>query len=462
MRGIKKIFILFICIFGYIATVKAAPSYSLNVSQNTIENGKSVTASITVRNTGSWHIKIISSGNTYGCSNEWSGENSNGENGSKTFSTTCKASSLGKIAFTISGDITDTSYNTVYLSGTKTVNVVEPRPLSTINSLKSLSVDDYSISPEFSSDVLEYSVEVPANKNTIKINAIKTDSKSTIDGTGEKEVEEGSNRFEIVVTAENGDKRTYILVVNVKDTNPINVVINNSNYTIVKNTKNINIPDGFSEEKITIDGTEITAFKNNNIDIIIVPLKDEKGNIKFFKYENGQYKPYITVETNNINLYLIEKDNVPYNGFNKTNITINNNDLVAFKYKNLSNYYLVYGMDLSTGKEGYYLYDKNNNTFQLFDEELFNSLVNENTMYLYMFIGSLGVILICIIVILLLLKKKNKANVVLDKKEIKEKNKKQKKEEIKEETKEIKMSDNKKLDLLFEDIEEPKETKKKK
>ena len=112
-------------------------------------------------------------------------------------------------------------------------------------------------------------------------------------------------------------------------------------------------------------------------------------------------------------------------------------------------------MDLSTGKEGYYLYDKNNNTFQLFDEELFVSLAKDNDLFLYMFIGSLAVILVCIVIILVMLKKKNKGT---------KDTKKEDKKDIKriEDKSEKDLSESRKLDLLFEDIDEPKKSKKRK
>ncbi len=406
MKKLKYLLFSVICMGCFSLIVSAAPSYSFNVSSASIENGKSVTASVTIRNAGSWHIKIISSGNTYGCSNEWSGENENGENGTKTFSTTCKASSLGTIAFTLSGDITDTSYSTINLSGSKSVNVREPAPASTINTLKKIEVEGYELTPEFSDDIFEYSVEVPSTVDKVKINTTKKDSKSSVEGDGEKEVVEGSNKFEIIVTAESGAKQTYVVIVNVKDNNPINVSVNGINYTIVKNSKNLEIPEGYVEEKITIDGVEVPAFKNELNNITLIALKDESGNTYFFKYNDGKYTKYISLQSN-LNIFPQDIDSIPYKGFTKTTINIDGNEIVAFKYKDLNKYYIIYGMDLNTGNSTYYLYDVNNKTFQVFDEELFNELSNDS-FYLYMLIGAGVLLLICIILVIWLGISKNK------------------------------------------------------
>ena len=325
-----------------------------------------------------------------------------------TFSTTCKASSLGTIAFTLSGDITSSDGSNIGVSGSKSVSVREPAPASTINTLKKIEVEGYELTPAFSDDVFEYSVEVQSTINTVKINTTKKDAKSHVDGDGEKEVVEGSNKFEIVVTAESGAKQTYVVVVNVKDNNPINVKVNGKDYTLVKNSKNIEVPEGFTEDKITIDGVEVPAFKNELINILLVALKDENGNLYLFKYDNGNYVKYLSIQSTNLIVYPQDIDTIPFKGFTKTTINIDNEEITAFKYKDLDKYFIIYGMDLSTGETNYYLYDFNNKTFQVFDEELFNLLTKEDNFYLYMLIGAGVLIVLCIIIIIILARSKSK------------------------------------------------------
>ncbi|MBR1416204.1 MAG: cadherin-like beta sandwich domain-containing protein [Bacilli bacterium] len=380
-------------------SVKAAPSYSFNVSSSSIENGRSVSASVTIRNAAAWDIKITSSGNTYGCDEAWSDVTSNGNDTTKTYTTTCKSNSIGTIAFVLSGNITSSDEQKIYLSGSKRVSVVEPRKAATNNALKALSVDNYELSPTFDSEVLEYSVEVPNEVNTIVINATKQESHASIEGIGEKEVIEGTNKFEIKVTAENGDARVYNLLVNVKDNNPIIVL---DNLTVVKNSKNIIIPDNFKEDKITINDIEVPAFINENLNIILVALKDANGNTNFYRYENNTYIKYIELNSKNLSIYPLEIEEIPYKKFNKVDKNIDGNNIKAFQYKNLSNYFVIYAMDLTNGNKNYYLYDVNDKTFQIFDEELYNSLVEDNQIYLYMLIGSLFVILLSIIIMVFL------------------------------------------------------------
>ena len=275
-----------------IATINAAPSYNFKVSSGAITNGNKVTASVTVSGTASWQIKILSSGNTEGCSNKWADATGDAKNTTKTFSTTCKASSTGVISFRLEGNITDEAGNTVNLGGTKTVTVKEKAPDSKINTLSSLKVDGFSLSPQFDSDVLEYSVVVPPNTTKINISATKKDATSTVSGTGEFEVTEGDNQFKVDVKAQNGDLRTYTINVSVTDENPIKVSVDNEDYTILKTSRNLEIPSLYSETTCDINGASIPCFVNENTNITLVALKNSYGVTNFFIYENGKYTKY--------------------------------------------------------------------------------------------------------------------------------------------------------------------------
>lgn len=54
-----------------------------------------------------------------------------------------------------------------------------------------------------------YSIEVPASVSSVKVSATTVNSKATVSGTGTISLKEGSNTVNVLVTAENGDKRTY-------------------------------------------------------------------------------------------------------------------------------------------------------------------------------------------------------------------------------------------------------------
>lgn len=79
------------------------------------------------------------------------------------------------------------------------------------NILDSIRVDGYSLTPTFSKFTQEYDLVVPNNVDNIKVSASAIDSQASISGTGKKNLNVGNNKIEIVVTAKNGDRRTYTL-----------------------------------------------------------------------------------------------------------------------------------------------------------------------------------------------------------------------------------------------------------
>ena len=407
----KKNYCLYtLALFGVgIATINAAPSYNFKVSSGTITNGNKVTASVTVSGTASWQIKILSSGNTEGCSNKWADATGDAKNTTKTFSTTCKASSTGVISFRLEGNITDEAGNTVNLSGTKTVTVKEKAPDSKINTLSSLKVDGFELSPQFDSDVLEYSVVVPPNTTKINISATKKDSTSTVSGTGEFEVTEGDNQFKVDVKAQNGDLRTYTINVSVTDENPIKVSVDNEDFTILKTSRNLEIPSLYSETTCDIDGNSIPCFVNENTNITLVALKNAYGVTNFFIYENGKYSKYYELVSDNL-IVMPTNNTLNIKGYVLKEIIINDNKVKAYQYKKLDNDFFVFeGRNLEDNSIHTYLYNQKDNTYILFDNDLYNSLYKDYMFFLYVLGGSAGIIFLSLIIIMIISSKNRKA-----------------------------------------------------
>ena len=78
------------------------------------------------------------------------------------------------------------------------------------NWLKSLNVDGNSINFD-SAKTSGYSLTVSSATSSVQINATTINSKATVSGAGKVSLDGGSNTINVVVTAENGDKRTYTI-----------------------------------------------------------------------------------------------------------------------------------------------------------------------------------------------------------------------------------------------------------
>lgn len=409
----KKLLMFIFCLGFNLSVVYAAPSASISVNKSSVENGGSVSATVTVKSTAAWNIKISSSGATSGCTQKFADATSNGQNTTKYFTVTCKATSIGTINFTMTGDITDASGNNITVSGSRNVSVVKPREKSSNNYLKSLSVDGYEISPAFDKKTSEYTVSVPSTVSKINIIATKEDSYSSISGTGEKEVSEGVNTFDITVTSETGVANIYSLKVNVLDQNPIEVTVDNKKYTVVKESKNLTKPELFEEATVKIGEFDIPAFKNETTGYTLVGLKDESGNISLFIYDDGKYKSYDEYLTKRLTLvFVTPKDRI--NGFTSKTVTINEKEVSAFTDGKIT---IVYAINLEDGKEAYYKYD--GEVMQKFDVDEYNKEAKDKDLKEGIIYGlaalSLGLFLVIILILV-----KNKKKLVAISEKIKE------------------------------------------
>ena len=220
MKTIKKIIILVffsLAIIGISSKVNAA-SANLTSNKNSMEVGETATIKVTVK-AASWNVKVSGPATI----NE-ADTSSDGENTTKTFTTSFKPSKAGSYTFTLSGDITDgDNMQTKSISGSLTIKVTEEeddddsddnRSSSTNKQENKVSSDatlkNLGITPNdfsgFKKAKTSYSVTVPYSTEKINIYAKTTDSKATVSGTGSKTLKVGSNSFSVKVTA--ADKKT--------------------------------------------------------------------------------------------------------------------------------------------------------------------------------------------------------------------------------------------------------------
>lgn len=291
---------------------------------------------------------------------------------------------------------------------TITVNPKKVIVLSTNNNLSGLSIDGVTLSPEFNKDTLEYSAELEAGTEKINVGANAEDSTATISGNGEKEVSEGDNNIEVVVTAQNGATKTYVIKANVKEFNPIKVKIDKQDLTVVRNKKNLTPPTNYVETSVNIGGEEVPAYENKITKYTIVALKDSKGIQNWYVKDKDNYKLYKEYKFGMTTLYPMELEEIP-DGYSKTQIKYNDETIIAYKIKDNSKYALIYAMNVETGEEHTYMYDSKEDTVQIYNDELINKLQEENSLYLKILIGvSVGLVLSIGIIIFILIKNRKK------------------------------------------------------
>ena len=412
--------------------INAASGYYSIDSNSSVTEGSNIKVTFTMSSKSIFYwqayitydtsrLKLIS-GSTNFKGNIGTGAGKNSISQTLTFTAKKTGNAWVKISPDSNGDYNiNTDGERISLSSkSKTITVKEKiiKTYSSNNYLKSLSIDGYSLSPKFSKDTEEYSLEVPAETKKININASKEDSTSKIEGIGERELTEGTNKLVIKVIAENGNTREYKINITVKELDPINVKINDKEYSVIRKEKDLPIPISNIYTKTTtkINGNDVPALYSEITKYTLVGLKDENGNINLYIYDlnNNSYTEYNEITFNKIIVQPINKE-IKNNDFKKTTISFEEKEVVV--YKNIKNpqYSIFYGINIETGEENIYMYDSKENTIQRYFDFKSNNILGlstsiniGNNLYLCIIIGLSSILILTYIIILCVVIKKNK------------------------------------------------------
>lgn len=195
---------------------------------------------------------------------------------------------------------------------TYTITINRNDNRSSNNYLKSLKISNAKIS--FNKYTLNYNIVVDNTVDSIDIQVQPEDSKSSVRGTGKKDLNIYLNTYNVVVTAENGSKRVYKINISRKDENGNagSLSTNNKLNSIEIKGYNITFDPDTLKYSITVDNTveqvEISAnvmdknstIKINNVDkltvgenLITIEVLSQSGDTRTYE------------------IMVLRKDNVP-------------------------------------------------------------------------------------------------------------------------------------------------------
>ena len=260
---------------------------------------------------------------------------------------------------------------------TKPTPTPTPDTRSSKNSLVGLTLSEGTLSPAFDSSTTNYSVSLPAKTTSINVSATPSDSKAKVKGTGDIALQPGANTIKVVVTAENGTDKTYTITANVDEAPIVYTDLDGTSLGVVRNTKDLTIPEGFAETTVTLEGEQVKAWTNETMGITLVYLVDEGSNAAFYVYspDKGVVCQYAVLQFNGKNYVfagidesLREMQGLTYGKVDAFDKTI---DGFAYNDENLSSFKVLYLMD-EDGQYGYYNYDTDNKTLQLFSGAVYS------------------------------------------------------------------------------------------
>lgn len=230
---VKKVvvMIVFVITIALVSNCAYAASISIAAGSTNLTVGSSTT--LTIRgNDVIGKINITSSNPgviSLSSSQEWI-------EGAVTIRATAKAAGNAYITVTSVDTSSSTTGEAVSVSTgvNLTSNAVVVDTRSSNNYLSSLTVEGYELSPGFNTNTNNYTMNVKSDVSEIKLSAIPADNKSTTIVDGNLDLVAGENNVTVTVTAENGYKRVYTIVVT-KEKNPDDIdaslsslVINNA------------------------------------------------------------------------------------------------------------------------------------------------------------------------------------------------------------------------------------------
>ncbi len=353
MKKIISILTIFVLCIAMVTpiTVSAASASASFTGPGTVRAGDTITLSFNLNGSGIYGVQgvlsydsnqVTLSGTTQKIGAPWLVEFngntivaydnnlSNPINSNKTlFTVTFKVKSVAPgttIKISCSG-VKASDGNALINVGTVVYSKTVAAPLSTNNNLKSLTVGNATISPNFSAGTTSYSVgTVEFDVNRLNINAVAEDPKAKVSVTGNN-LAVGNNTVKVVVKAENGATKTYsIKVTRKQDPNyvpssntalsgmsvdgflispPFSSGVDNYIVWLPYETTAITARAAAADTKATISiagGTDLVAGRDNTVTITCTAedgtKKDYKIIAKRASKDGSEIKPEIKEESN--------------------------------------------------------------------------------------------------------------------------------------------------------------------
>lgn len=310
----------------------------------------------------------------------------------------------------------------------QTPQVTQPQtPQETQSSnanLSSLTISKGALSPAFAADKTSYTVTLEKTDTTITVSATAEDSNATITGTGEITLKPGDNEITISVTAEDGTVKKYVIKAMVDESPDVFVKYNGKQLGVVKNVDNAVIPDTFEKTMVSLEGKNVEAWHSNRSNLTIIYMIDENNEKNFYLYDEATktissiYRP-IALLGRNVAVIDVPAELQKRAGMTFGEVEADGLKLMGWTFDDpaFENYVLLYLMD-EKGKMQYYLYEKSENTLQLYSQQapitqaahdqLLSDL--ETRMILLIALAITNVVTLLILLIAVVKKRRPKAN----------------------------------------------------
>ena len=307
-----------------------------------------------------------------------------------SFSLTFTSKKAGTSSLYLSGvDVCDYDGELMSVNTAKTsVSVVADKPLSSNNYLSSLKISSGSLSPAFSKNVLNYTVNVPSTTTTMYLTPTVEDSTAKATVSGSATLKAGTNTRKVTVTAQNGSKRVYTVTIireaaegetvsqtasepvesqTESESSAVTLFIDGTEMTVCEELTGIELPQGFAETVCNVNGRDVMGVTNATGTVVMLYLTNPDGDSSFYIYDSAAitYTPYRTLTVGDNTYIPLTKPRglaLP-DGFTTAELTVGDQAYNAWINDKNSDFYMLYLCN-ANGDTGLYLYDSAEGTVQ--------------------------------------------------------------------------------------------------
>lgn len=265
------------------------------------------------------------------------------------------------------------------------------------NSLKSLNVEEGTLSPAFEGSRLNYTVSVPAGTASVTVNAKTANSNAKIlSGAGVTTLNaEGDTTIRVLVEAENGNQATYTLTVKRSETatgndtpvqEPVDTTPGNDDtpdtpddqtgsilpvgYSVSEDFADEDIPAGFLAAEVEYGGSTVRGVVFEKGDLSLLYLTDESGMGGFYVKDVVAVYPLIRVGTESSYIVLMHMPlYLSYIPGEPVQIPVGDQIFDEAYATESTDVYQVYAMD-QDGNAGWYLYNTASGSYEPYEQQL--------------------------------------------------------------------------------------------
>ena len=373
----------------------SAASATIAFSSNSPKVGETVTVSVTVQGTEAMYSTDFNVSYNPNVLRFESGDSANGGAGSikiaglpagnakQTYNLKFTAIAAGSSPISASGGAyymeTDDA-----ISGSATINVSDVTKSSNAN-LSALRVSAGSISPRFSQNVTEYTVNVKKNVTECKVYGTTADKDATISITGSAQLKIGENKRVLTVTAPSGAQKSYTITIIRSDVDEpeeesdtsstaevpsaLETIIGGASFVVLKDISSVELPVGFNVTKRLYNNEEITVAIDDKENYELFYLKSADGEeIAPYTYdENKNSFKRVQIITQGSNSYIVAEipDNLTVpKDYTAKSVKIQEMNISAYKSEDeaLKDMYYIYCY--FGGEYNMYRYDTVENVLQ--------------------------------------------------------------------------------------------------